>query len=271
MNTIVSHIEISNFLSYGNNITKINLATPTPTLIVGKNYSASSDGSDSNGSGKSAILNAVCFALYDKILSNVSKDKLINNINKKDMLVELFFSVDDVKYKILRFRKNKQLGGDGVKILRNGTDDWVFDPKNDITPDSTANANKLIVKLIGKPFEVFSRIVIFSATHKPFLSLPSSSQDDANQIAILEELFGYTEVSEKAEILKEQLKDNKKLFEQQKLLNDNIIAEHNRVTQQISNLTTSSKNWSVEQKKVVQDIQTNINLLSKIYFKKSRI
>jgi len=173
MNIEFSHLELSNFLSYGNNLTKVDLSTNNPTLIVGKNFSASSDGSDSNGSGKSSILNAVCFALYDKVLSDVSKDKLINNINKKDMLVSLYFSVDNIRYKILRFRKNKQLGGDGVKIFKDGNDKWEFDAKNEFAPDSISNFNKLIVRLIGKPFEVFSRIVVFSATHMPFLSLPS--------------------------------------------------------------------------------------------------
>lgn len=268
MNIEFSHLELSNFLSYGNNLTKVDLSTNNPTLIVGKNFSASSDGSDSNGSGKSSILNAVCFALYDKVLSDVSKDKLINNINKKDMLVSLYFSVDNIRYKILRFRKNKQLGGDGVKIFKDGNDKWEFDAKNEFAPDSISNFNKLIVRLIGKPFEVFSRIVVFSATHMPFLSLPSSSQNDANQIAILEELFGYTEVSEKADILKEQLKENKKIFEQQKLVNDTIVAEHDRVQQQIKNLTEKNKNWIIDQKRIIQDIQTNINLLSTIDFKK---
>lgn len=266
-----SHIEISNFLSYGNNITKVELSTTIPTLIVGKNFTASSDGSDSNGSGKSSILNAVCFALYDKVLSDISKDKLINNINKKDMFVALYLSIDDVKYKIIRFRKNKQLGGDGVKIFRNGNNKWEFEDSSEFAPDSISNFNKAIVKIIGKPFEVFSRIVVFSATHMPFLSLPSSSNNDANQIAILEELFGYTEVSEKADILKELLKDNKKLFEQEKIINDNIIAEHNRISQQITNITNSSKSWISEQKKIVQDIQTNINLLSTIDFKKQEM
>ncbi len=271
MNIKFSHIEISNFLSYGNNITTVDLSTSTPTLIVGKNFTASSDGSDSNGSGKSSILNAVCFALYDKVLSDVSKDKLVNNINKKDMFVALYLSIDDIKYKIIRFRKNKQLGGDGVKIFRNGNDNWEFNDSDEFAPDSISNFNKAIVKLIGKPFEVFSRIVVFSATHMPFLSLPSSSQNDANQIAILEELFGYTEVSEKAEILKNQLKDNKKLFEQEKTINDNIIAEHNRIGQQITNVTNSSDNWILQQNKIIQDIQNNINLLSTIDFKKQEV
>lgn len=251
MKIVFSHIEISNFLSYGNNITTVNLQSDKPILILGKNYVASSDGSDSNGAGKSSILNAICFALYDDVLFKCNVDKLINNINKKDLVVSLYFSVDDIKYKVQRFRKNKAMGGDGVKIFRNGNDKWEFSEQ--ITPDSTSNANKLIVKIIGKSFEIFSRIVVFSATSKPFLSLTSPEQ-----IEFLEELFGYSEVSDKADQIRESYKATKQLFEKESAVNVAIKAELQRKADQLSQLNRLSSEWSARHASTMAEVQTQL-------------
>lgn len=246
-----SHIEISNFLSYGNNVTTVNLKSEKPILILGKNYVASSDGADSNGAGKSSILNAICFTLYDDVLFKCNVDKLINNINKKDLLVSIFFSVDNIKYKIQRFRKNKSMGGDGVKIFRNGNDKWEFSEQ--ITPDSTSNANKLIVKIIGKSFEIFSRIVVFSATSKPFLSLTSPEQ-----IEFLEELFGYSEVSDKADQIKESMKSTKQLFEKESAVNVAIKAELQRKSDQLTQLNRLSSDWTTRHATALSEVESQL-------------
>lgn len=246
-----SHIEISNFLSYGNNTTTVNLQSDKPILILGKNYVASSDGADSNGAGKSSILNAMCFAAYDEVLFKCNVDKLINNINKKDLLVSLFFSVDNIRYKIQRFRKNKAMGGDGVKIFRNGNSKWEF--SEEITPDSTNNANKLIVKILGKSFEIFSRIVVFSATSKPFLSLTSPEQ-----IEFLEELFGYSEVSDKADQIRESYKSTKQLFEKESAVNAAIKAELQRKADQLAQLNKLSSEWSARHTSVMSEVESQL-------------
>lgn len=246
-----SHIEISNFLSYGNNTTTVNLQSDKPILILGKNYVASSDGADSNGAGKSSILNAMCFAAYDEVLFKCNVDKLINNINKKDLLVSLFFSVDNTRYKIQRFRKNKAMGGDGVKIFRNGNSKWEF--SEDITPDSVGNANKLIVKIIGKSFEIFSRIVVFSATSKPFLSLTSPEQ-----IEFLEELFGYSEVSDKADQIRESYKSTKQFFEKESAVNAAIKAELQRKADQLAQLNKLSSEWSARHTSVMSEVESQL-------------
>lgn len=253
--------EITNFLSYGNNITSVELATDKPILIVGNNFVSSSDGSDSNGAGKSSILNAICFALYDEVLFKTNKDKLINNVNKKDMLISIYVIIDDIRYKIQRFRKNKSMGGDGVRILRTTSDNWEFTKDDDITPDSTSNANKLIEKIIGKSFEIFSRIVVFSATSKPFLSLEAGEQ-----ISFLEELFGYSEVSERAELIKERNKASKVLFDRESAVNEAIKAELTRRSNQINQMTTMVSEWDSRQAKQIVDAKEKVNSVKDVDF-----
>ena len=68
-----------NFLSTGNNFTEINLNKNKSTLIVGP-----------NGCGKSTMLDAISFGLFGKPHRNIGKYQLINSINGKGCLVELY-------------------------------------------------------------------------------------------------------------------------------------------------------------------------------------
>ena len=105
-----------NFMSYGNNTTTITFGKPGTTLIVGENCDNTEEGTGSNGVGKSTILNGLVHAVYDRILNeDVTKDGMINNINKKELEVTLeFTAMSGVRYKIIRQRKMKA-GADGNK------------------------------------------------------------------------------------------------------------------------------------------------------------
>lgn len=84
-------IKFKNIQSYGNSFTEIVLNSHKITLYVG-----------SNGSGKSVILNALVFALYNKPFTKITKSQLINSINKSNLLVELHFKSDNKSYKLIR-------------------------------------------------------------------------------------------------------------------------------------------------------------------------
>ena len=255
---IFKKIKIQNFLSYGNDDTTINLERKEPTLISGINYDASTNGElDSNGSGKSSILMAISVALYDKAIGidNPKKNALINNINNKDMLVQIELKVGKKTYKISRYRKNKAMGGDGVKIEENN---------KDITPDSVANANKFIADHIMQiPFEIFGKIVAYAAGEDSFLKMPLATQRD-----IIEELFSYTELTNKATILKEKIKNNKTDLEYAKESNQDIKEEHQRHLRQVAEAENDHKSWSNNNNKEINDAKSEITELSKIDFEK---
>ena len=66
----------------------------------------------SNGSGKSTILDALTFVLYNKPFRKINKPQLVNSVNEKDCLVEIEFSIGSREYKVIR----------GIKpnVLRSG-------------------------------------------------------------------------------------------------------------------------------------------------------
>lgn len=258
-------LTLQNFLSYGNATTTINLDFNDPTLIIGRNYDSIVDGQvDSNGAGKSSILNGLLMCLYDDNLMGVKKDAQINNSNGKNMMLTCTLKVNDTYYKIERYRKNKPAGGDGVRIYVNEKEP-VFDESHDKTPDSVDNANKFIAEKIGIPYEMFIRIVVFSATHKPFLSLPSSHASQANQRDIIEELFGLTEISTKAEMLKEIMKNDKKDFANLQSTNEMIMAEYARHMEQISQNENRIKSWDIDHAGKIETITAQLKELEDIY------
>ena len=75
-------VQWKNFLSTGNNVTHIDLVKSPSTLVVGQ-----------NGAGKSTLLDALSFGLFGKPHRAISKNQLVNTINKKHTIVEVEFEV----------------------------------------------------------------------------------------------------------------------------------------------------------------------------------
>lgn len=263
-------LELQNFQSYGNNLTQLNLDLAKPHLIIGRNYDDIVDGQvDSNGAGKSTILNAICFAAYDDTLTKMSKDKLINYINQKNMCVALVFEKDGMFYRVERFRKHKAKGGDGVKLFAAKTLSQVFDGADkelDITLDSIANTNAKIEKIIGIPFAVFARIVVFNSRYESFLSLPASHASKDNQRQILEELFGYTEISEKADKLKDLIKIDKQQLAYLTETYNRTLEEIDRQEAKIASVQQMVDKWDAQHAADLKQIKLEIKQLMKIDF-----
>ena len=109
---IFEDIQWSNFLSTGDQPTKIILNRSSSTLIVGQ-----------NGAGKSTLLDALSFGLFGKAHRNINKNQLINSVNKKNTLVEVNFKADKTHYKIIRgIRPNIfEVWQNGVMINQDST------------------------------------------------------------------------------------------------------------------------------------------------------
>ena len=84
-------IRWKNFLSTGNQWTEVQLNENKNTMIIG-----------TNGSGKSTILDALTFSLFNKPFRKINKPQLINTVNEKDCVVEVEFGIKGKEYKIVR-------------------------------------------------------------------------------------------------------------------------------------------------------------------------
>jgi DNA repair exonuclease SbcCD ATPase subunit len=271
----INFIELGwrNFLSYGNNLNVIALDFTKPTVICGKNIDSSVEGQiDSNGAGKSTILNALSYVLFDKTIADIKKDNLINWINEKNMEVYVIFEKNKTYYKVERFRKFSKKGGDGIRILTSSTNNFTEDNYKDITRDSVGRANEQLVEILGIPFDVFARVVLFSSATESFFALPASSAAGKTcQKDILEELFGYTEISNKSETLSKKIKDDKKELERLFELNKQILDESDRLKSQIEFAETQSQKWVQDHKLEIKKLNEEIKKQEEVDFDEEKL
>ena len=185
---IFKTLEIRNFLSFGNASQIIELDGQGTVTVTGENI----DQGGSNGAGKTTIINAICYALYNKPFDSISLQRLINSTNalkNTQMEVRLVFEKDGFEYEIYRARGEEYK----IELRRDG---------EDITPGKgVTECDALIEDVIGISYELFTKTIIFSGNSQAFLQLPIHQQ--RNQI---EELFNITMLSEKAVLLKEKLR-----------------------------------------------------------------
>jgi DNA repair exonuclease SbcCD ATPase subunit len=142
-------IRWKNFLSTGGQFTEIDFESSPSTLIVGE-----------NGAGKSTILDAICFVLFNKPFRNINKPQLMNTINGKNLIVEVEFSIGQKDYKIVRGIKP------GVfEIYCNGD----ILNQDAAVKDYQKYLEEAILKL---NYKSFTQIVILgSASFTPFMQL----------------------------------------------------------------------------------------------------
>jgi DNA repair exonuclease SbcCD ATPase subunit len=171
-----------NLLSTGNYFTELNLNSNANTLVVG-----------TNGSGKSTMLDALCFSLFGKPFRNVNKPNLLNSINGKDCVVEVEFDIGSKQYKIIRGIKPNifEIYQDGVLLNQDAS-----------VRDYQDYLERFIVKL---NYKSFTQIVILgSASFVPFMQLSASDRR-----AIIEDLLDIQIFSTMNSLVKERVSVNK--------------------------------------------------------------
>lgn len=243
----IKELTVKNFMSVGNQTQAVDFGREQLTLVLGENLDQGGDDSGSrNGTGKTTIVNALSYALYGQALTNIKRDNLINKINNKNMLVTLLFEKDGISYRIERGRK--------PSVMKFFVDD--IEQSSEATDDSQGDmreTQKDIDELLGMSHDMFKHIVALNTYTEPFLSMKSNDQR-----AIIEQLLGITLLSEKAELLKEQIRITKDQIVQE---NANIEAtkkSNEKIQQSIEGLETRQKAWYTQQKEDCEKIAKSI-------------
>jgi DNA repair exonuclease SbcCD ATPase subunit len=214
----IKELTVKNFMSVGNQTQAVNFAQENLTLVLGENLDQGGDDSGSrNGTGKTTIVNALSYALYGNALTNIKKDNLINKVNNKNMLVTLAFEKDGTDYRIERGRK--------PNVLQFYVNDQAQETEEtDDAQGDMRETQKDLDDLLGMSHDMFKHIVALNTYTEPFLSMRANDQR-----AIIEQLLGITLLSEKAEALKELIRQVKEEIIQEtanieaaKKSNDNI-------------------------------------------------
>ena len=221
-----------NFLSTGNNFTEIDLTKHKSTLIVG-----------TNGSGKSTILDAISFALYNKPFRKINKPQLVNSINGKDLHVELEFIVGNNFYKIVRGIKPSKF-----EIYKNDT---LLNQDAD-SKDYQEVIEKQIIKMNHR---TFSQVVVLgSSTYVPFMQLAAAARRE-----VIEDLLDIQVFTTMNTLLKSKLADNQDNLKQAKYDSDLIDEKINIQKSYIDSLKKDVQNKVDENNLKIEETQTAIS------------
>jgi len=213
-----------NLLSTGNNWTEVNLRSTSTTVIIG-----------TNGAGKSTILDALTFVLFNKPFRKINKSQLLNSMNEKDCSVEIDFSIGSTNWFIRRGMKPNIF-----EIHRNG---------KMLNQSSSVNDQQkwLEQNVLKMNYKSFTQIVILgSSAFIPFMQLTGSTRRE-----VIEDLLDIKIFSAMNNIIRDKIKnirDEVKTLELKKeSLNDKVEMQENFI-EELEN--RSKKNISDKKGKI---------------------
>ena len=224
---IFKKIRWKNFLSTGDHFTEVDFQQNATNLIVG-----------TNGTGKSTVLDALTFSLFNKPFRKITKSQLINSTNEKGCLVEVEFCINNKEYIVKR----------GIKpnlflIIVNG------DPMHKEADDRVMQ-KMLEENILKVNYKSFTQIVILgSSTFVPFMQLTGSNRRD-----VIEDLLDIRIFSAMNTLMKTKIKDQKDEIKTLELSKDNIKDKVEMQKNFIEELETQGKQR-------IQEKEGKINLL----------
>ena len=208
-------IRYRNFLSTGQHWTEIDFLKHNTNLIIG-----------TNGAGKSTMLDALTFALFNKPFRKINKGQLINTTNERDCLVEIEFDINNREY-----------------LVRRGIKPNIFDIEvNGETlhkqADDRTNQKILEESILKVNYKSFTQIVILgSSTFVPFMQLSGS-----NRREVIEDLLDIRIFSAMNNIIKENMRERREQIKSLDLKKDNIKDKMSMQKNFIKELEEQGKN-----------------------------
>ena len=245
---IFKKVRWKNFLSTGNYFLEVQLDRSPTTLIVGE-----------NGSGKSTVLDALCFVLFNKPFRTISKSQLVNSINLGGTIVEIEFVIQKNNFKIIRGMKPNIF-----EIYCNG---------RMMNQDANAlDTQKILEQQILKlNYRSFTQVVILgSSTFIPFMQLRSKDRREVVEDILDIKIFSLMnfllkhkvkEVSEELKSIEYEFRLSKEKIDLQNKYIENIRKNKERIIEEKEHLVFDSERVVLSEQEKADKIKLEIKSL----------
>ena len=233
---LFKQIRWRNFLSTGNTFTEVDFTEAQTNLIVG-----------TNGAGKSTVLDALTFVLFNKPFRKINKPQLINSVNEKDCTVEIEFSTGSIEWKVIRGIKPNVF-----EIYKNGE---LLD-RAAAASDQQKWLEENVLKL---NYKSFTQIVILgSASFVPFMQLPAASRRE-----IIEDLLDIKIFSYMSNILREKIRSTNESIRELTIRKDLVEEKIDMQKNFISDLEQTGKKSIKEKQSKIKEFDESVDALLK--------
>ena len=245
---IFKKVRWKNFLSTGNYFLEVQLDRSPTTLIVGE-----------NGSGKSTVLDALCFVLFNKPFRTISKSQLVNSINLGGTIVEIEFVIQKNNFKIIRGMKPNIF-----EIYCNG---------RMMNQDANAlDTQKILEQQILKlNYRSFTQVVILgSSTFIPFMQLRSKDRREVVEDILDIKIFSLMnfllkhkvkEVSEELKSIEYEFRLSKEKIDLQNKYIEDIRKNKERIIEEKEHLVFDSERVALSEQEKADKIKLEIKSL----------
>ena len=247
----IKTITIKNFMSVGNVTQAVHFDKEPLTLVLGMNVDLGGDG-NRNGTGKTTIINALSYALFGNALTNIRKNNLINKTNGRGMLVTVDFEKDGNNYRIERGRSPNVF-----RFMVNNADQ-VTDSTDEMQGEGRLS-QQAIERVVGMSHLMFKHVLALNTYTEPFLSLKANDQRE-----IIEQLLGITQLSEKAAILKDLVKNTKDSIQEEDYRIKGVQTANQKIEDSIRDIERRSSIWNNKFDEDVANLKTALQELEKI-------
>lgn len=231
----IKKVEWTNFLSYGDYVSSVDLDNGGPILIVGQ---SGADADNSNGAGKTTISTAICWCLFGRVPRKAAPgDKVINWFTKGECWVRIT-TTDG--WTITRTRKVN--GHDDLLLHKDGVD---------VTLSTNINAQKFLKKTFNLDYDIFVSSVFCGQFAKSFMEM-----SDQTRKATLERLLGLNKLNVLGDVAKEKREDAERQQLKVKATADSRVRELESIEARIKQSKQKAEEFKSEQHDKIRQLQT---------------
>ena len=229
---VFKKIRYKNFLSTGQQFIEIQLDRSSKTLVVGE-----------NGAGKSTMLDALCFGLFQRAFRSIKKEQMVNSINEKDCVVEVEFIIGRNQYKIVRGIKPNifEIWCNGVMLNQDAA-----------VRDYQKHLESTILKL---NFRSFTQVVILgNASFVPFMQLRARHRRE-----VVEEILDIEIFSKMNLMFREKVKAQDEIIKQTDFNSQLIEGKIDSQKKHIEEMSGNNQQTIDKKKLEIQNAETDID------------